>query len=206
MPYEWVPVLKAVAEGLGLFFFTSVYDTEAVDIAESYGIASYKIASFEINHEALLERVARTGKKVYLSCGCANLPELYKATRIIMKHHRYFVLLHCVSHYPARPEEMNLRTIYELGRYCRGQAGLSDHSEGITIPSVAASMGIVALEKHIRIGESPDFWALEPHEFADMVKAVRVAEESQGSIKMGGSSQYKRQMVEGKLVRCTTGA
>ena len=206
MPYDWVPILKNVAESLGLFFFTTVYDTETVGIAEEMGIASYKISSFEIDHLELIDRVAQTGKRVYLSCGCGGFPDIWKAVSTIRKYHKNLCLMHCVSKYPAKPEDMNLRTLLELGRYTKGDVGLSDHTESTVIPAIAVSMGARCIEKHI--GMSPggiDHFAMWPDAFKEMVHAIREAEVSQGVIHIGGSSQYRRQLVEGKLVRTANG-
>ena len=62
---------------------------------------------------------------------------------------------------------------------------LSDHSDGIVAPIVAISNGAKIIEKHITLNknmEGPDHKAsLEPKEFFNMVKNIRIAEVSLGS-------------------------
>jgi len=204
MPYEWIPTLRDVAEKLGLLFFTSVYDPETVDIAEENGNPVYKISSFEIGHEALLKRVARTKKPIILSTGQADFKDIYAAKRIIRSEgNKNLYFLHCVSNYPAKPEDMNLMTLMDLGRYCNGRTGISDHSRGIVVPTVAASLGVRIIEKHIKVDNSglDARFSLTPEAFRDMVLAVRTAEKVMGKVSYGGERVINHTKVNGRMVR-----
>jgi len=96
------------------------------------------------------------------------------------------VLLKCTSAYPAPPEEANLRTIPELMRRFDCPVGISDHTMGIAVPVVAASLGACMIEKHLclsREDRGPDSaFSLEPAEFEAMVEAVRSAEKALGAV------------------------
>jgi pseudaminic acid synthase len=102
-------------------------------------------------------------------------------------------LLKCTSAYPARAEEMNLRTIPELARRFNVAAGLSDHTMGIAVPVAAVALGACILEKHITLSRSepgPDSaFSLEPQEFKAVVDAVRVAEKALGEVHFGVSEK-----------------
>ena len=58
--------------------------------------------------------------------------------------------------------------------------GYSDHSEGIVVPIVAASMGAALIEKHFTLDKTlpgPDHKAsLEPNELKAMIEAIRIVE------------------------------
>jgi len=45
MPYEWTSELGALANSLGLDWFSTPFDTAAVDYLESHNVPVYKIAS-----------------------------------------------------------------------------------------------------------------------------------------------------------------
>jgi len=203
MPYDWVPLLKSIAEKLGLFFFTTVYDPETVCIAEKYNIPAYKIASYEITWLDFIEKVAATNKPIFMSTGMAEYHEIWAAIKAIRKYHKNFYLMHCVSEYPALPEQMNLRTLYDLSRYCMGRVGLSDHSKSIAIPAVAVSMGARVIEKHLKINEcgADAGFALTEHEFAQMVKAIRQSEKAIGCVYYGGKKRYRRKLIGGQMLR-----
>ena len=95
-------------------------------------------------------------------------------------------LLKCTSAYPAPPEEMNLRTIPHLAEIFGAPLGLSDHTLGIAVPVAAVALGACIVEKHFTLSRSipgPDSsFSLEPHEFKEMVEAVRTAEKALGEV------------------------
>jgi sialic acid synthase SpsE len=196
MPYEWVPKLKD----------TSVYDLDTVDVCEEMGMPAYKISSFEVPYLPLIEKAAKTGKTVIISTGMADYEEKWKALRTARNHTKDVWLLHCVSQYPAQPKDMNLRTIMELGRYCSGRCGLSDHTLGITIPVMSVGMGARMIEKHLKVNNNglDAGFSLTPAEFSDMVSAVRVAEDSIGTCFHGGEKKYRRVERDGKWIRTVT--
>jgi pseudaminic acid synthase len=102
---------------------------------------------------------------------------------------RELALLKCTSSYPAPAEEANLRTIGHLASTFHCPVGLSDHTLGIACPVVAVSLGACLIEKHFTLSRQspgPDSaFSLEPAEFAEMVRAVRVAEAMLGSVHYG---------------------
>lgn len=197
MPPEWLPALKRIADNIGIIFFVTVYEVSDVDELEKIGMPAYKIASFENQYLELIERAARTGKPVILSTGSSEYTEIRQAVRTIKKHQLHYGLLHCVSNYPARPEQMNLRTIPAISTMFTRFAGLSDHTTDYTSVIVAVAFGANIIEKHFMLDGmvSPDSkFSLTPERFRDMVSAIRDAEKSIGGVRWGGGhkSPYKR--------------
>jgi pseudaminic acid synthase len=189
-PWDWQPKLKQVADDLGLGFFSSAFDSTAVDFLESIGVAAYKVASCELVDVPLLQRISRTGKPLILSTGMATIEEIEEAVRTgRLAGAKQIALLRCTSAYPALPNEMNLRTIPELARRFEVPVGLSDHTVEIVVPVAAVALGACIIEKHFTLSRSsngPDSaFSLDPAEFKAMVDAVRVAEKSLGEIHFG---------------------
>lgn len=189
-PWEWQPKLKEAADNLGLDLFSSPFDHTAVDFLEKMDVPAYKIASFELVDLPLIRRVAQTGKPIIMSTGMATLAEIEEAVHTAREAGAaQIALLKCTSAYPARPEEMNLRTIPHLSAAFRVPAGLSDHTLGIAVPVAAAALGACILEKHVTLSRSipgPDSsFSLEPEEFKAMVNAIRTTEKALGDINYG---------------------
>ena len=97
------------------------------------------------------------------------------------------VLLKCVSAYPTPYEDINLRMIPTLGATYGCLTGLSDHSMGSTVPVGAVALGACMIEKHLTLSREdggPDgAFSMEPAEFAEMVRNVRIMEKALGSSK-----------------------
>lgn len=187
-PWEWQPRLKALAESLGLHCFSSPFDGTAVAFLEQMHVPAHKIASFELVDTGLLRAVARTGKPVILSTGMATLDEVDVAVATLRAAGcGELALLKCTSAYPARPEDMNLRTIPDLARRFGVPVGLSDHTMGHTAAVTAVALGACIIEKHFTLSRAqpgPDSaFSLEPAEFKALVTAVREAELAMGSVR-----------------------
>ena len=60
---QWIE-LKAHAEERGLFFLSSPFSVEAVELLDSIGMKQFKIPSGEVTNIPFLERIAQTGKPV----------------------------------------------------------------------------------------------------------------------------------------------
>jgi pseudaminic acid synthase len=184
-PWEWQPKLKTYAEKLGLVCFSSPFDNTAVDFLEKMKVALYKVASFEVIDIPLLERIGQAKKPVIMSRGMASLEEIKLAAKTLKENGTPQVaILHCVSSYPAKPEEMNLATIPELSRKLNVVAGLSDHSSGIAVAIASVALGASIIEKHLIISRKeggPDSaFSIEPDEFSQLVSSVREAEKAIG--------------------------
>ena len=194
-PWEWHDALFRKGRELGITVFSTPFDETAVDFLESLGAPAYKIASFEAIDLPLIHRVALTGKPVIISTGNATLGEIAEAVETVRNNgNRQLALLHCVSAYPAPPEDMNLRTISHLAETFGVVAGLSDHTLGTAVSVAGASVGAAIIEKHFtfrRADGGPDAaFSLEPDEFARLATEVRTAHAALGHV------SYERQASE----------
>lgn len=186
-PWEWHPKLKNVCDKLGMDFFSTPFDSTAVNFLERMNVPAYKIASFELVDIPLLKKIANTGKPIIMSTGMATLAEIDEAIQTIRNlGNDQIALLKCTSAYPAPPEEMNLRTISHLSRTFNVPVGLSDHTMGSAVAVASIALGGCIIEKHFTLNrndEGPDSaFSTEPAEFKALVDDIRMAEKALGKI------------------------
>jgi sialic acid synthase SpsE len=186
MPWEWHGELAAHAARSGITFLSTPFDEAAVDVLEAVGVAAYKTASYEVNHLPLIEKVAATGKPILMSTGMASLGDIERALDTAnAAGARDILLMHCAINYPPRFDDLNLRALETMARAFRLPVGWSDHTMGHTADVVAVALGACAIEKHFTLDRNqpgPDHpFAVEPHELAGMVTAIRETEAALGS-------------------------
>lgn len=177
MPWEWHVKLMEECEKYNMGYFSTVYDSEAVDFLEQFNLPYYKIASFEVNYPQLLERVAKTNKQIIVSTGCVSLSEIARCVEIIGSSR--VTLLKCTSEYPASPSSANLRSLPVLQSTFNCRVGVSDHTKGIGVAIAAVALGAQMVEKHFTLsrkdGSLDAEFSLEPQEFKQMVQSCEEA-------------------------------
>jgi pseudaminic acid synthase len=189
-PWEWQAELKRITNAHGMDFFSTPFDSTAVDFLETIGVPAYKLASFELVDIPLIEKIAQCDKPIIMSTGMATLSEIKDAVRTVYSTgNDQIILLKCTTAYPAPSEEMNLNTIPHLQETFNVPVGISDHTLGITVPIAAVTLGASIVEKHLTRSRgilSPDnAFSLEPDEFKTMVTAIRETEKALGTISYG---------------------
>ncbi len=179
-PWEWHKPIFDHARKIGITIFSSPFDPTAIDLLENLDAPAYKIASPELIDLPLIRYAAKTGKPLILSTGMANLEEISDAIETArLAGANQIVVLHCTSAYPTDPKESNLATIAEISRRFGVVAGLSDHTPGTAVPTIAIALGAHVIEKHFTLDRSEggvdSAFSLEPAELAELVAAARVA-------------------------------
>lgn len=199
-PWSWFKKLKKISEEEGLIFFSSAFDKSAVDFLNDLGVLLHKVASFEMVDTPLIEYMAKSKKPMIISTGMGKLDEIKDAVRAAKCGGSSEVtLLKCVSSYPARPDEMNLRTIPDMRKRFSVQVGLSDHTPGSAVAVASVALGCVAIEKHFtlsrRFKTADSFFSMEPAEFKIMCENVRIVEKSLGQPFYGLTHDQKKSRI-----------
>ncbi|MFX0052026.1 MAG: N-acetylneuraminate synthase [Candidatus Hermodarchaeota archaeon] len=168
-----------------ILFLSSAFDKESVNLLDNLGVPAFKVPSGEITNFPLLRHIAEKKKPIILSTGMSTIGEIEEALEVIReKGVEDIVLLHCVTSYPAKIEDINLRVIEMLRHKFKLPTGFSDHTLGITTPIAAAALGAALIEKHFTLDKTlpgPDHRAsLEPHELKEMIRAIRTVEKTLG--------------------------
>ena len=177
--------LADYAKAEKILFLSSPFDKGSVDLLDGMNVPAFKIASGEITNSPLLKHIAKKGKPIILSTGMSTLGEVEEALNVIRSEGiEEVILLHCVSNYPARMEDVNLRVMGTLKQAFKLPVGFSDHTLGITVPIAAVALGACVIEKHFTLDRNlpgPDHKAsLDPDELNEMVKAIRDVEKALG--------------------------
>lgn len=171
--------LKLMSESCNVEFLASPFGLKSASILRKIGSQKYKIASPELNHYPLLEEVASYEKEMILSTGVSTLGDIEEALKITGRNK--VTLLHCITAYPAPPEQYNLRLISLYRELFGVKTGISDHtSDPLLVPLLSTALGAEIIEKHFTLSNNTDGLddpiALNKDNFTLMVENVRRAE------------------------------
>lgn len=225
--------LQQYCEEKGIEFLSTPFDFESVDfLFDTLQIKTAKIPSGELTNAPFIYEIAKKKKPIILSTGMATLADIHEAlsylafglagksdmsevanfyatedAKVSLK--QYVTLLHCTTEYPAPFDSINLKAMETLREEFQLNVGLSDHSEGIAIPTAATALGATVIEKHFTLDktlEGPDHIAsLEPSELIEMVQQIRQAEAALGTgIKQPSEVELKNRIAARKSLVAKT--
>ncbi len=186
LPLEAWAGLQQHAHERGLVFLSTPFDIGSAELLDRLGVPAFKVGSGELTNIGFIERLARFGRPMLISTGMADMLEVADAVDAVRRAgDPPIALLHCVSSYPAAPEDANLRAIETLRAAFGVPSGWSDHTPGIELPIGAVALGASIVEKHLTLDRTmpgPDHAAsLEPDAFAAMTAAIRAVEPALGT-------------------------
>lgn len=180
-PADW-RTLADYCHTLGVGFMSSPFDLEAVDLLVDAGVDSLKIASGEITHRQLLQRVAETGLPIVLSTGAATRTEIEQALEWLC--FADVTLLACTLSYPTADHDAELGRIGTLRDLFYNPVGYSDHTLRTDTALAAVCAGADMLEKHCTLdaagGVPDDKMALDPVRLRQYVAYARLGEQMRG--------------------------
>lgn len=177
------------AKEAGLDFVETLCAPSCLSILDHFTPDYLKVASRDLTNIPLLNALAETKLPIIVSTGMAGEKELEESLATIVRHHEKIHILHCVSEYPTRPQNVNLATITWLKKkYPNYTIGYSDHTIGISVPVAAVAMGAEIIEKHItldrRMRGTDQAGSLGPDGVNRMVRDIRLLELEMGEEKI----------------------
>jgi N-acetylneuraminate synthase len=177
--------LIADCKSAGVMFLSSAFDEGSADMLDELGVDAFKVPSGEITNLAYLRHVAAKKRPLIVSTGMSTLEEVEVAVAAIRETADVpFVLLHCVSLYPAPLAGTNLRAMETMRARFGVPVGYSDHTEGLTAALAAVALGAAVIEKHFTVDRAlpgPDHAAsLEPDELRALIQGIRGVESALG--------------------------
>ena len=188
IPFDWTPILKEECDRVGLHYFTSPYDYEAIEHVTPY-VPAFKVGSGEIDWIEALEHMASKGKPMIIATGASDIADVQRAVHAILKINKQLVLMQCNTNYTASPENYDHIHLNVLKTYAAMfpdvVLGLSDHTHGNATVLGAVTLGARVIERHFTDDnnrEGPDHkFALNPSDWANMVEETRLLERALGS-------------------------
>ena len=99
---------------LNIPWFAAPWDVESTKFLLKFKLKFNKIASPMLTNLKLLESVAKQKKVTFISTGMSQMRDIERAVKIFKKYKCKFILMHCVSTYPCKDENLNLNMIKTL--------------------------------------------------------------------------------------------
>ncbi len=169
--------LANYCEKTGIDFLCTCFDEESVDLIDPY-VKAHKIASGDITHIPLLKHIGSKNKPVILSTGMSDIHIIRQAVNAIKDGGgKQIILLHCVSLYPPKDNEVNLNAIKALHEEFELLVGFSDHSHDDLAAICSYCLGGRFIEKHVTYNKkalgADHAMSMEIQDFEQMISKLR---------------------------------
>lgn len=180
--------IKGHCDNVGIEFLATPFGVEDLRILVDLGVRAIKIASPDIINRPLLEAAAQSGLPILLSTGASEQGEIDQAYRFLCQDQSCsLVLLHCVSSYPTKLEQANLRRIAALHERYGCPVGFSDHTAEAFTGQLAFGVGANVLEKHFTLDRDqpgPDHaFSQNPEQLAEYINLARQLPPPSGDVR-----------------------
>ncbi len=211
VPSDWTSLLKQECDRVGISFFSSPYDLEAVDHLDPY-VPAFKIGSGDINWFEEIDHIARKGKPVILATGAASIGEVQAAVDVVLSSNSQLAILQCNTNYTANEKNFDYLNLRVLETYAKiwpdVVLGLSDHTHGLAAVLGAVALGARIIERHFTDDnhrDGPDHkFALDPVAWREMVDETRRLERALGSgVKDVTDNERDAAIVQRRCVRAS---
>lgn len=177
--------LKAECDRVGITYLCTPFSRRAA--AEISPLVPFlKVGSGEFTDFYLLEHLLELGKPLLLSTGMSTQKEVVETLKFVEPRSTSQIgLMHCVSGYPPKLEELNLDWLFDLSELSPwGIVGYSSHSPEIYTALAAVAMGASVIEKHVSppgAPEGPDTdVSLSFVQLSEMVTGIRAISKARG--------------------------
>ena len=169
--------IDAYCKNKKIDWFASSWDNQSQILMRKYNFPFNKIASAMANNESFVDLVASEKKPTFASTGMIEIPEIDKIISIFKKHNCPLMLMHTVSTYPSKLEDLNLNCIRTLKERYNIPVGYSGHEVSVSPSVIAATLGASAIERHITLDRamygSDQAASLQPDGFRQLTNILR---------------------------------
>lgn len=163
-----------------ILWSASAWDIDSQKFLRKFDLKFNKVASPMMGNFPLLKEISSEKIKTFISTGMCKLEEIDEVVELFVKNNCEFELMHCVSTYPMRDTDANLRVIETLKKRYNCKVGYSGHESSLLkVGIVAAALGVTSIERHITLDramygsdQSASISAETLKNFAQSVRAV----------------------------------
>jgi len=142
--------LKDHCEKLKLDFIVSPFSIESCKWLNNLNVSKVKIGSGESTNGLMLDFISNFSEDIIFSTGLSDDSEIKSAYDLLNVKGKNISILHCITSYPSKPNDWNLKRIKELSeRFPDAEIGYSDHSGEIFSSLAAITMGAKIIEFHV---------------------------------------------------------
>lgn len=183
---EWHSI-KNFCDEKKITFLSTPQNVTDMELLLQLGVSALKVGSDDFTNIPLLKQYSATGLPLLISCGMANLGEVYQALDVTgAMEGKPVVLMLCTSQYPTPVADVNLSKLKTLAAaFPNLVLGFSDHTQGPLAAAIAYGLGAVVFEKHFTLDHQlpgPDHWFSEdPDGARAWISAIRDAHLMLGS-------------------------
>ena len=170
-------LIESYCKQKGIAWSASAWDLESLRFLDKYNLPFNKVASALATHLEFLNEVAKRKTLTYVSVGMCDYEDIDAIVKIFRSYSCPLVLMHTISTYPAQDKDLNLKMIQTISSKYNLPVGYSGHESSVSPSVVAASLGAVAIERHITLDRA--MWgtdhsaSLEPSGLNQLVGAIR---------------------------------
>lgn len=176
--------IDAYCRKKNIHWFASPWDKESVDFLMQFNPVAFKVASPMVTDIELIKYMRMKYIPLIISTGAIGEEFLKHLVETIGDQN--IVLMHCVSEYPCRCDNLNLLRIKTIERMFPGViVGYSGHEVGLWTTLAAVAMGASVVERHITLDRSmygsDQSASVEPHGLMNLVINIRDLEDALGT-------------------------
>ena len=172
-------ILSKYCKKKKVMYGCSAFDLDSLKFLDKkIKIPFFKIPSGEVFSLDMLKYISKQKKPIFISTGMTTLDQLKKILKIISRFgNKKIVIMHCVSSYPAKQENLNINVIDSIKNKFKYRVGYSDHSIGEDACLASIAKNVVVIEKHVTLSKKmvgPDHKAsMDVKNFKIFVKKIR---------------------------------
>ncbi len=180
-------LLKEFCDEIGIDFASTGFCKEEVDfLVDELRVPFIKVASMDVNNIPFLKYIASKNIPVIISTGLCELSDVVDSIKCLEDNGcKQIVILHCVSIYPPKDDQVNLNNIEMYKKLFDYPIGYSDHTLGVIAPIMSLTMGVCMLEKHFTLDKNMVGWdhkiSANPDELKQIADAAAVGYKMLGS-------------------------